>query len=77
MLALVKQILRNKYHAEVTAMTAFRKQIANLSGIRLVQEVVDNEETRQATCRLAKFGWHALVIADFLSQRGQLLRGDS
>jgi hypothetical protein len=57
MLALVKQNLRNKYHTEVTVMTAFRKQIANLSGIRLVQEVVENEETRQATCRLAKFGW--------------------
>jgi hypothetical protein len=52
----VKQILRNKYHTEVTVMSAFRKQIANLFGIRLVQEVVENEETWQATCRLAKFG---------------------
>jgi hypothetical protein len=38
--------------------------MANLSGIRLVEEVVENEETRQATCRLAIF-----VIGDFLSQQ--------
>jgi hypothetical protein len=77
MLPLVKQILRNKYHIEVAVMTAFRKQIAKPSGIRLVKEVVEIEEMRHANCRLAKFVWYALMIADFVSQRGQLVRGDS
>jgi hypothetical protein len=77
MLPFVKEILCTRYHTEVTVMTTFLKQTANLPGMRLVQTVDEYEETRQATYLLAKFGWYALVIAEFLSQRFQIMRRDS
>ena len=44
----MKEVLRDQNHADVSVMAAFRKQVANLFGIDVVQQIVENHEARTA-----------------------------
>ena len=64
MLRLIKYVLRFEDDADVTMMTAFRKQITRKSTrIRVVQQVIQYEQKR-LTSREFKIHWHYFVITD-------------
>ena len=71
--ALIKEIVRDKYHADIPVMTAFREQVTHLLRINVVQQIVEDHEARSAVLRIAEFLGDALVekdISPFLLRGG-------
>ena len=75
-LYLMEEILRDHYHAYVTVMTAFREQVANVLRIDVIQQIVEDHETRFLPLRVAKFLGDAVVIPYVSPQTCQLSRVD-
>jgi len=61
----MKQVLSYKNNANIPMMTAFREHVAYVFRIQLVQQIVENYETR-FTVLVAEFLWNALVKTDVL-----------
>ena len=71
----MKQILSYKNNADIPIMTALREQVTYVIRIHLVQQIVENYETR-STEDIAFIMGNTLVKADILMYRGQLLAGN-
>ena len=65
---LMKENLRDQYHADITVMAAFREQVAHLFRIDVVQQIVEDHEARSAVLRVAKFLGDALAETDVFPQ---------
>ena len=61
----MKQVLSYKNNANIPMMTAFREQVAYVFRIHLVQQIVENYETR-FTVLVAEILGNALVKTDVL-----------
>jgi len=60
----MKYVLRDKDDADITMITASRKQIAHKSaGIGVVQQIIRYEYT-EPTPKVFIIHWHAFVITD-------------
>jgi len=44
----MKEVLCDQNHANVSVMTAFRKQVTHLLGINIVRQIVEDREARSA-----------------------------
>ena len=53
--------MRDQYHVYITAMTAFREQVAHLLTIDVIQQIVEDHEARSLPQRVAKFVGDAFV----------------
>ena len=61
----MKQVLSYKNNANIPMMTAFREQVANVFRIHLIQQIVENCETR-FTVLVAEILGNVLVKTDVL-----------
>ena len=67
-LPLMKEILLDQYHVDITVMSAFREQVAHLLRIDDVQQVVEDHEARSLLLRVANFLGDGLVETDVFPQ---------
>ena len=67
---MMKDIWRDRYHADIPVMNAFREQVAHLLRIDVNQQIVEHHEARPLPLRVAEFLWDALVETDVFAQGG-------
>ena len=58
---MMKDIWRDRYHADIPVMTAFREQVAHLLRIYVVQQILVDHEVRSDVLRVAEILGDALV----------------